>query len=45
MRGFQMAVVVKNLSASAGGIRDVGLNPGSGRSPEEGMVAHYSVLA
>ena len=28
--------MVKNLSASAGDLRDAGLIPGSGRSPEEG---------
>ena len=28
--------VVKNLPASAGDVRDVGLIPGSGRSPGEG---------
>ena len=28
-----MALVVKNLLASAGDIRDPGSNPGSGRSP------------
>ena len=31
-----MALVVKNLSASAGDVRDVGSIPGSGRSPGEG---------
>ena len=31
-----MAVVVKNLPANAGDIRDVGLIPGSGRSPGGG---------
>ena len=30
---YQVALVVKNLSASAGDKRDVGLIPGSGRSP------------
>ena len=29
----QVALVVKNLCPSAGDIRDVGLTPGSGRSP------------
>ena len=32
----QVALVVKNLPANAGGIRDVFHVPGSGRSPEEG---------
>ena len=31
-----MALVVKNLPASAGDLRDAGLNPGSGRSPRGG---------
>ena len=31
-----MAIVVKNLPASAGDARDVGSIPGSGRSPGEG---------
>ena len=31
-----MVLVVKNLPASAGDLRDSGLNPGSGRSPGEG---------
>ena len=32
----QVALVVKNLPANAGDIRDTGLVPGSGRSPGEG---------
>ena len=32
----QVALVVKNLPASAGDLRDSGLNPGSGRYPGEG---------
>ena len=32
----QVALVVKNLPANAGGIRDVGSIPGSGRSPAGG---------
>ena len=31
--------------ANAGDIRDTGLIPGSGRSPEEGMATHSSILA
>ena len=31
-----MALAVKNLPANAGGIRDVGTVPGSGRFPGEG---------
>ena len=33
---FRVALVVKNLPDSAGDVRDVGLIPGSGRSPEGG---------
>ena len=38
--------MVKNLPASAGDIRDVGLFPGSGRSPEggHGNPLQYSCL-
>ena len=32
----QEALLVKNLSANAGGIKDVGLIPGWGRSPTRG---------
>ena len=32
----QVVLVVKNPSASAGDVRDVGLFPGLGRSPGEG---------
>ena len=41
-----VSLVVKNLSASAGDIRDLGLIPGSGRSPGEGNgnPLHYSCL-
>ena len=34
---FQMALVVRNTSASAGDVRDAGSIPIFGRSPEEGM--------
>ena len=33
---FQVVLVVKNLLAYAGDVRDVGSIPGSGRSPGEG---------
>ena len=33
----QVVLVVKNLSASTGDLRDAGLIPGSGRSPGGGM--------
>ena len=36
MGASQVALVVKNPSASAGDIRDMGSIPGSGRSPGEG---------
>ena len=41
----QAALVVKNLPANAGDIRDKGSIPGSGRSPEEGMATPSSTLA
>ena len=34
MWASQVAIVVKNPLANAGDVRDVGLIPGSGRSPE-----------
>ena len=37
--------MVKNLSAYAGDLRDVGSVPRSGRPPEEGMATHSSILA
>ena len=40
-----MALVIKNLPANVGDLRDVGLIPGSGRSPEWGMAIHSSILA
>ena len=40
-----MALVVKKLPANAGDIRDEALIPGSGRSLEEEMETHSSVLA
>ena len=39
-----VALVVKNLLANAGDFRDMGLIPGSGRSPES-TATHSSVLA
>ena len=42
LRGFQGGSMVKNPPASVG---DVGLIPGSGRSPGEGMATHFSTLA
>ena len=40
-----MMLVVKNLPANAGDIRDLGLIPGSGRSLEDGMATSSSILA
>ena len=40
-----MALVVKNLPAISGNIRDMGSIPGLGRSLEEGMATHSSILA
>ena len=37
--------MVKSLPANAGDIRDAGLIPGLGRSLEEGMAVHSSILA
>ena len=37
--------MVKNLPANAGDTRDLGSIPGSGRSLEEGMATHSSILA
>ena len=36
MGGSQVVLVVKNPPANAGDIRDAGLIPGLGRSPERG---------
>ena len=41
----QVAPVAKNLPANEGDIRDVGSNLGLGRSLEEGMATHSSMLA
>ena len=40
----QVALVVKNPPANAGDIRDMGSIPQLGRSQEEGMVTHSSIL-
>ena len=42
---LQVALVVSNPLANAGDTRDMGLTPGSGRSPGEGMATHSSILA
>ena len=41
----QVVLVVKNLPASLGDIRDVGSIPGSEDSLEEGMATYSSILA
>ena len=43
--GFPGDSVVKNLPASEGATGDVGLVLGSGRSSEDEMVTHSSILA
>ena len=40
-----MVLVAKNLPANAEDGRDKGSAPGLGRSPEEEMTTHYSILA
>ena len=42
---YFVMLVVKNWPANLGNKRDVGLIPGSRRSPAEGMVTHSSILA
>ena len=46
MLGSQVALVVKNPPANTGDLRDAGLIPGSGRSPEGriGNPLQYSCL-
>ena len=46
MRASQVALVVKNLPASAGDARDMGSIPGLGRSPgvRNGNLLQYSFL-
>ena len=41
----QVVLAVKNPPANEGDIRDVGSNLGLGRSLEEGMATHSSMLA
>ena len=43
--GFRCGSVVKNVPANAGDTGDVGSIPGSGRSLEEEMATHASILA
>ena len=41
----QVVLVVKNLPANAGDVRDSGLIPGLGRCLEDGMATHSNILA
>ena len=41
----QVGLVVKKPPVNAGDLKDVGAIPGWGRSPEEGMAIHSSILA
>ena len=41
----QVVQVIKNPLANAGNIEDLGLIPGSGRSLEDDMATHSSILA
>ena len=45
MGAFQVALVVKNLSTSAGDLRDVGSIPGSEDPLKEVMATYNSILA
>ena len=44
-RGFPGGTSGKELPANAGDVRDVGSIPGLGRSPENEMATHSSILA
>ena len=44
VRSSQVVLVVKNLPASAGSLRDAGLIPGLGRASEEGVAVYSSIL-
>ena len=41
----QVALMVKNLPANAGDVRDLGSIPGSEDSLEEGLATHSNILA
>ena len=43
--GFPDGSVLKNLPANAGDSGDAGSIPGLGKSPEEGLATHSSILA
>ena len=40
-----MVLVLKNLQANAGDVRDLGSIPGLGKPLEEGMATHSRILA
>ena len=40
-----MVLVVKNLPANTGDVKDIGSIPGSGRSTEEGLESYPIILA
>ena len=40
-----MVLIIKKLSANAGGTRDIGSISGPGRLPGGGMATHSSILA
>ena len=44
-RAFQVVLVVKNLPANAGNVRDTSSTLGLGRAPGEGRATHSSILA
>ena len=44
-RASQVPLVVKNLPANAGDVRDMGSVPGSEDPLEESMATHSSILA
>ena len=45
VRASQVALLVKNLPANAGDIRDMGLIPGLGRAPGGGHATQSRILA
>ena len=45
MRASQVALVVKNMSANEGDVRDTGSIPGQEDPLEESMATHCSILA
>ena len=45
IRASQVALVVRNLPANAGDLRDAGLIPGLGRAPGGGHGTHSRILA